>query len=403
MVSTAHHTGHAWLNGVFGDEPATIRRLFLVVYLVAMPCLLASIWIEADAARRDPAVVAGALLMTLAIGLLWLRPSPGTAGWALLVGVIPAAACAIGLEATEEWSAAYLVVLGSPVAIAAVLFETPVVVVAFVSSVVVTVLGTPAPGGPWDAVAHAMLFAGATGIVAVMGHGAATAQRIARVAAETSAAALAASELRYRTLFENLQEDMSVYRVARDTDGHVIDWILLECNASGRAFFKGAYASAVGRPLADSLGVEMARRQIGYSERALAGETISEEVYFEQADTHFQTSIFALDADTIVDASFDVTARVRSEQALRDTLAENAFVMTELREALASVRTLSGMLPICSYCKRIRDDDGYWDRIERYISAHSQAQFSHGMCPDCFREHALPELEALDARDGAAR
>ena len=59
----------------------------------------------------------------------------------------------------------------------------------------------------------------------------------------------------------------------------------------------------------------------------------------------------------------------------------------ELREALAHVKTLSGLLPICIYCKKIRDDQGYWERIERYISAHTDAFFSHGMCPECFEKH----------------
>jgi hypothetical protein len=55
----------------------------------------------------------------------------------------------------------------------------------------------------------------------------------------------------------------------------------------------------------------------------------------------------------------------------------------ELQEALEEVKKLSGLLPICSNCKKIRDDQGYWNRIETYISSHSEADFSHGLCPDC--------------------
>jgi hypothetical protein len=57
----------------------------------------------------------------------------------------------------------------------------------------------------------------------------------------------------------------------------------------------------------------------------------------------------------------------------------------ELKEAISKVRTLSGMLPICSSCKKIRDDRGYWSQIETYISQHSEAEFSHSICPDCAR------------------
>ena len=56
---------------------------------------------------------------------------------------------------------------------------------------------------------------------------------------------------------------------------------------------------------------------------------------------------------------------------------------TKLEDALANVKTLSGMLPICASCKKIRDDSGYWDQIENYIRDHSAAEFSHSLCPDC--------------------
>jgi hypothetical protein len=59
----------------------------------------------------------------------------------------------------------------------------------------------------------------------------------------------------------------------------------------------------------------------------------------------------------------------------------------ELQEAIASIKTLKGLLPICSYCKKIRDDKGYWNRIENYIQAHSEAEFSHGICQECLKKY----------------
>lgn len=56
----------------------------------------------------------------------------------------------------------------------------------------------------------------------------------------------------------------------------------------------------------------------------------------------------------------------------------------ELEEALARVRQLEGIIPICMYCKKIRDDQNTWQQLEKYISQHSEAMFSHGICPDCF-------------------
>ena len=66
---------------------------------------------------------------------------------------------------------------------------------------------------------------------------------------------------------------------------------------------------------------------------------------------------------------------------------EQAYLITELKETLARNRVLGGLLPICANCKKIRDDQGYWSNVERYVADHSDARFSHGMCPDC-----LPKL-----------
>ncbi len=72
----------------------------------------------------------------------------------------------------------------------------------------------------------------------------------------------------------------------------------------------------------------------------------------------------------------DITDRKQAEEA-REKL------IIELKEALAQVKTLKGLLPICAACKKIRDDKGYWNQIEGYIQKHSDALFSHGLCPEC--------------------
>lgn len=70
---------------------------------------------------------------------------------------------------------------------------------------------------------------------------------------------------------------------------------------------------------------------------------------------------------------------------------ERERLISELREALENVRTLRNLLPICSACKNIRDDNGSWHKIETYISKHSDAKFTHGVCPDCSKR-LYPEL-----------
>lgn len=75
----------------------------------------------------------------------------------------------------------------------------------------------------------------------------------------------------------------------------------------------------------------------------------------------------------------DVTERMHAES-------EREKLIVQLQEALTNVKTLRGLLPICASCKSIRDDQGYWNRIETYISSRSQAEFSHGLCPECERK-----------------
>jgi PAS domain S-box-containing protein len=71
--------------------------------------------------------------------------------------------------------------------------------------------------------------------------------------------------------------------------------------------------------------------------------------------------------------------------------AERDRLIRELQAALAQVRTLRGLIPICAWCKKIRNDHGYWEQLEAYIKNHSEANFTHGMCPDCARK----QIEAL--------
>jgi hypothetical protein len=66
-------------------------------------------------------------------------------------------------------------------------------------------------------------------------------------------------------------------------------------------------------------------------------------------------------------------------------------LIRELQEALTMVKPLSGLLPICASCKKIRDDKGYWTQIESYIRDHSEVEFSHSLCPDCLKK-LYPEI-----------
>jgi hypothetical protein len=74
----------------------------------------------------------------------------------------------------------------------------------------------------------------------------------------------------------------------------------------------------------------------------------------------------------------DITERKRIE-------AERERLITELQSAIEQIKTLRGIVPICASCKNIRDDKGYWEQVEAYVSRHTEAQFSHSICPDCMK------------------
>jgi PAS domain S-box-containing protein len=82
----------------------------------------------------------------------------------------------------------------------------------------------------------------------------------------------------------------------------------------------------------------------------------------------------------------DITERKHLEE-------ERENLLSELQQALLEVKQLSGLLPICASCKKIRNDDGYWEQIEGYIEKHTDAEFSHGICPECSKR-LYPELYA---------
>jgi PAS domain S-box-containing protein len=75
----------------------------------------------------------------------------------------------------------------------------------------------------------------------------------------------------------------------------------------------------------------------------------------------------------------------------RKAEAEREELIEQLRASLAEIKTLRGILPLCSFCKKIRDDQGYWEQVDVYIDKHSEADISHGICPECLRAH-YPDL-----------
>ena len=103
-------------------------------------------------------------------------------------------------------------------------------------------------------------------------------------------------------------------------------------------------------------------------------------------------------ADDYITKPFDsneLRARVQVGERILELQASLADRIMELENALSNIRQLQGLLPICSYCKKIRDDQNYWQQVEEYIAQHTEAKFSHSICPECY-EKVLLEINELD-------
>jgi len=189
--------------------------------------------------------------------------------------------------------------------------------------------------------------------------------------------ALRESEERYRTLFERVRD--AIYITTRE--GEIID-----ANQS--------LLDQFGYDREEVIGLN-ARVTYAHSEDRLKfQEEIEREGFVKDFETKLRkkdgtemecllTSIVRRDADgNIVGYQGiirDITERKRAEE-------EREKLVHELQDALANIKRLRGLLPICASCKKIRDDKGYWNQLETFIQEHSEAEFSHGFCPDCMKK-----------------
>ena len=115
------------------------------------------------------------------------------------------------------------------------------------------------------------------------------------------------------------------------------------------------------------------------------------------ARVHKEDVAYGLDhgADDYLTKPFnrkELQSRIRVGERLIQMQRGLAERVRELELALAQVKQLKGLLPICSYCKKVRDDQNYWKQVESYISEHTHARFSHGICPTCWDDVVTPEL-----------
>jgi len=140
----------------------------------------------------------------------------------------------------------------------------------------------------------------------------------------------------------------------------------------------------IGRKIWDVFEKDEADRRYAVVKRVFTEgktEEIEVRVPLPSGNTYYLTTVKPIIdnagiVETVICTSKNITKRKLAEIALQEEHGK-------LRKALEEIKILSGLLPICSSCKKIRDDKGYWNQIESYIREHSEAEFSHGICPEC--------------------
>lgn len=189
------------------------------------------------------------------------------------------------------------------------------------------------------------------------------------------------TEEKYRLLVESLERDYIIY--SHDIDGNFTYLSPSIVNVLGYSQdeFMGHYAEY----MTDS---PVNRNVREYTEAALRGE--KKEPY-EAEFLHKNGSLVHLRVTEV--PVFDDNGTVRSVEGivqditeLKKAQAEREELILKLEKALREVKTLSGLLPICVRCKKIRDDSDQWHHIESYVMEHTNADFTHGLCPECYEK-----------------
>lgn len=192
--------------------------------------------------------------------------------------------------------------------------------------------------------------------------------------------------VKYRALFESANDAIFLLRDER----------IIDCNKKTLEMFGCTMEQIIGEsyygfsPLLQSVGIDSKEKALEKIRAAFNGSP----QFFEWRHCRYDRSPFdtevslnriAFNDETLIQVIVrDVTERKQNEEKLTQ-------LVQELREALRKVKLLSGFLPICASCKKIRDDKGYWEQMEIYIRNHSEAEFSHGICPEC-AEKLYPQI-----------
>ena len=178
---------------------------------------------------------------------------------------------------------------------------------------------------------------------------------------------------KYRHLFNSLGDAIFVH----DMTGRIIDANDYACRRYGYSYdkFQTMQVNEVDSP--EQAEHIKKRIQLLLKNGHIIFETVHKDCHNSYFPVEVTAKLGVYEGEQVVLViAHEITARKKIEKE-RDIIAKN------LKAALDNIKTLNGLLPICSKCKKIRDDTGYWNQLESYIQKYSDANFSHGLCPEC--------------------
>jgi PAS domain S-box-containing protein len=207
---------------------------------------------------------------------------------------------------------------------------------------------------------------------------------------EKTAAALRESELRYKTLFESAVEGILIADIETHQQRYANPAVCKMLGYNQEELQKMSIYDIHPKEALEMVNAE-------FSAQARGEKITSLLPCLKKDGTIIYTDINATKAvidgrDCNIGFFIDVTERVNAEKQIQADIIEKDALIKKLQDAAAKIDTLSGLIPMCAWCKKIRNDQGYWQGVEQYISEHSKADFTHSICADCQKKY-FPEID----------